>query len=52
MSEIYCPFCKRKMVRVESNEGQTLWHHWNCSHCETIFEIRQMPWYPIKKKGE
>ena len=39
------------MKRVTDDDGQTKYHHWDCENCEVILEIRQMPWYPIKKKG-
>ena len=52
MSELYCPFCKTPMKRVQDDNGQTKWHHWDCTSCEIILEIRQKPWYPLKKGTE
>ena len=49
MKDIYCPFCKKKMIRVKGEKGQIAWHWWDCTNCEQILEIRQKPWYPIKE---
>jgi len=51
MSEtnIHCPFCKQEMIRQKSPSFGGLW---DCKHCEALFRITQMAFYPIKEGEE
>ena len=51
---INCPFCRRKMKARKNDFPESTDHRilWDCVHCEALFLIQQMSFYPIKKEGE